>query len=205
MLKKIIGSLFGLILLVLLASAVPQGDSVLLGAAIAPFQLRSVNTSDFQLGKDSAVRGVVVVFTCNHCPMAKLYTQRLNEMTLEFAKQNVAMVAINSMDTLVYEEENFLAMRTKAQLQQYTFPYLYDNEQTVARLFGAEKTPQAFVLWKENDQWIVRYKGAIDSNGEHAEEAIPYVRDAINSLLSGVLPKNPETLSFGCRIYLRNN
>jgi hypothetical protein len=75
--------------------------------------------------------------------------------------------------------------------------------QTVGKDFKAEHTPHAFVIWKENNQWIIKYSGAIDDNGEHPEKANPYIANAVDDLLHGKPVKMPETQSFGCAIFYR--
>jgi len=107
------------------------------------------------------------------------------------------------MDTAVYEEESFDLMRAKAMREKTNFPYLYDVTQSVGKSFGADHTPHAFILWKENEQWIIKYAGAIDDNGEHAELANSYIENALTELLSNKAISNAETASFGCRIYYR--
>jgi peroxiredoxin len=144
----------------------------------------------------------MVIFTCNHCPFAKLYTQRFNELAGKFTPLGVPLLAVNSMDTLVYEEESFSLMKERA--AGLRFPYLQDAAQTVGKAFGAEHTPQAFVIWREKGHWLVKYRGAIDDNGEHPELATPFIANAVSELLAGKPVSVPETESFGCRIFYRN-
>lgn len=157
---------------------------------------RMVSTTDFPDAK-----GFAVVFTCNHCPFAKLYTDRFNDLHDRYVPLGVPFLAINSMDSLIYEEESFDQMKSRA--ANFNFPYLQDASQTVGKSFGAEHTPHAFVVWKEHDRWVVKYSGAIDDNGEHPELATPYIANAINELLAGKPVTLPETVSFGCRIFYR--
>ena len=158
---------------------------------------RMVSTADFPDAK-----GFAVVFTCNHCPFAKLYTQRFNDLHARYAPLGVPLLAINSMNSLIYEEESFELMKSRA--ANFNFPYLQDAAQTVGKSFGAEHTPHAFVIWNENDRWVVKYSGAIDDNGEHPELATPFIANAISELLAGKPVSVPETESFGCRIFYRN-
>ena len=81
--------------------------------------------------------------------------------------------------------------------------YLQDASQSVVKLFGANHTPQAFIIWRENNKWLIKYNGAIDDNGQHPEKAIPYVAQALRQLLAGKPVLQPKTESFGCRIMLR--
>lgn len=153
--------------------------------------------------KSKLVKGYIIVFTCNHCPFAKLYTNRLNELNRIYAKQGVPLLAINSMDSVLYDEESFTLMQQRAKKEGYQFAYLQDASQSVVKLFGANHTPQAFIIWKENNKWVIKYNGAIDDNGQHPEKATPFIAIALNQLLTGKQVSLSKTESFGCRIMLR--
>lgn len=183
----------------------PKGIEPLGTKVISDFKLRNVDNQFLKLSDYSDAKGFVVVFTCNHCPFAKLYPQRLNAMNEKYKALGVPLIAINSMDTLVYEDESFVLMQEKAKTEHLNFPYLYDPKQSVGKNFGAEHTPQAFVIWKEQNHWLVKYSGAIDDNGEHPELAKSFVNEAVEELLQGKAVTTPKTQSFGCRIFYRNN
>ena len=148
-------------------------------------------------------KGYIIMFTCNHCPFAKLYTKRLNELNTKYKASGLPLLAINSMDTAVYKDESFDMMQKKAQSEKINFPYLSDAKQTVGKNFGAKHTPQAFIIWKEENNWVIKYSGSVDDNGEHPEEAIPLLANAADQLLQGKPISKPETESFGCRIFYR--
>ena len=95
-------------------------------------------------------------------------------------------------------------MQRKAKAEKFNFPYLQDADQEVGKMFGAEHTPQAFVIWKENGSYTVKYEGAIDDNGDDAAKATPFVANAVEELLAGKAVSNPRTESFGCRIFYRD-
>jgi peroxiredoxin len=171
---------------------------------ISNFTLKNVDGKLVSLSKYSSAKGFVVVFTCNHCPFAKLYTKRLNDLNTKFNMLGVPLLAINSMDTTVYQEENFAMMRKKAKDEQFNFPYLYDRFQTVGKDFEADRTPHAFVIWKENGLWKIKYSGAIDDNGAEAEKVQnAYVAKVVKELLQGKPVSEPETSSLGCKISYR--
>ena len=174
-----------------------------IGKVISDFNLLNVDGQFVSLKNYPNAKGFIVVFTCNHCPFAKLYPERLNALNQKYYSFDVPLLAINSMDTAVYEEESFALMREKANQEKYNFPYLYDANQTVGKNFNADHTPHAFVIWKSNSQWVVKYAGAIDDNGEHPELAKSFIEIALNELLENKEPSKPETNSFGCRIYYR--
>ncbi len=181
----------------------PSKPTTLVGNVVHDFALKNVDSKMVSLHDFADAKGFIVVFTCNHCPFAKLYSKRFNDLNSKYIAKGVPFLAINSMDTLVYEEESFELMKNKAQHDNFNFPYLYDCMQTVGKDFKAEHTPHAFVIWKENNQWVIKYSGAIDDNGEHPEKANPYIANAVDDLLHGKPVKMPETQSFGCAIFYR--
>ena len=178
-------------------------DSTAIGRDVPSIPLPNVDGRSVSFASFPEAKGFIVVFTCNHCPFAKLYTERLNALQARFAPQDVPLIAINSMDRLVYGEETFALMQARAQEAQFTFPYVQDSAQQAVRAFGAEHTPQAYVVWKEKGKWIIHYSGAIDNNGMEPEKATPFVAHAVDDLLAGRPVAAPVTESFGCRIFLR--
>jgi peroxiredoxin len=175
-----------------------------LGDTIEDFSLQNIDGNYISLKSYPQAKGFIIVFTCNHCPFAKLYSERFNEMAKNYSAQNVPLLAINPMDTVVYEEESFRVMQEKAKVASFTFPYLQDNLQTVAKDFNADHTPHAFVIWKENNQWIIKYTGAIDDNGAESDKVKnPYLTKAVDELLAGIKVQEPETRSIGCAVFYR--
>lgn len=174
-----------------------------IGLVIPDFNLRNVDgkmtsTSDYKNAKR-----FIVIFTCNHCPFAKLYSKRMNDLNKKYSALNIPLIAINSMDTLIYAEESFSKMKLKAKSESFNFPYLQDALQASGKNFGAEHTPTAYVIWKENNQWKIKYKGSINDNGENPLIAKPFVANAVDELLNGQPVTNSEPQSFGCAIFYR--
>jgi peroxiredoxin len=201
---KIIFSFFLTILALITLSFISvEPKKSMLGKEVSNFKLKNVDGKIISLNEYKNAKGFAIMFTCNHCPFAKLYSKRMNQLNKKYAALGVPLLAINSMDTLLYEEETFDQMQLKAKNNQFSFPYLFDETQSVGKQFNAEHTPQVFVIWKENNKWIIKYSGAFDDNGEHPEKAKPFVANAIDDLLRNKQVKNPETQSFGCRIYYR--
>ena len=171
---------------------------------IKNFSLKNVDNKVVSLNNFKDAKGFVIVFTCNKCPMAKLYTNRLNKINDKYKKQGIYLLAINSMDTLVYAEESFKLMQIKAKNDKLTVPYLQDKKQTVAKKFNATHTPQAFIIWKNNNNnYTIKYQGAIDDNASEPEKATNLLTNAIDELVAGKKVTNPKTESFGCRIFYR--
>ncbi len=173
------------------------------GKVIPEFSLLNTDNKFVGLSNFPNAKGFIIVFTCNHCPFAKLYPERLNALNLKYTKLDVPLLAINSMDTVVYVDESFGLMREKAIRENLNFPYLYDASQTVGKSFSADHTPHAFIIWKVNNQWVIKYSGAIDDNGEHPEIASSFIEPALSELLANKEVSKSETASFGCRIYYR--
>ena len=175
------------------------------GLEIQNFTLKSTDGKWVSLSDYPDAKGFIIVFTCNHCPFAKLYPERLNALTTKYQAQGIPLLAISSMDTISYEEDTYLKMVRRAKKEGYNFPYLYDPDQAIAKLFGAEKTPQAFVLWKQKDHFEVNYTGAIDDNGMNPKLVEkPYVQWAVDALLKQQEVSITKTSAVGCQIYFRN-
>jgi peroxiredoxin len=174
--------------------------------AVADFKLLNVNGKYYSLKDDKNAKGYIVVFTCNHCPFAKLYPKRLNKLNNQFSRLHVPLIAISSTDTLAYEADCYNKMRTVSLSEHYNFPYLYDASQSTAKDFGAQKTPHAYVIWKENEKWIIKYNGAIDDNGAEPDKVKQhYVADAVSELLQKKTVATKETISVGCQIKFRKS
>ena len=170
---------------------------------INDFSLRNVDGKYISLKDNEKAKGYIVIFTCNHCPFAKLYPSRINKLQETYAPLGVPVIAINSMDSMLYEEECYRFMQQKSKENNFNFPYLQDASQEVAKDFGAVNTPQAFVIWRDGNRWAIRYKGAIDDNGESPELAKNFIAMAVNDLRANKPVSMPTTESFGCKIFYR--
>ena len=171
---------------------------------IADFNLLNINGKYISLKEYPQAKGFMVVFTSNHCPFATLYPERLNQLNLKYSALNVPLIAISSTDTVSYEEDTYDKMKAKAKAEHFNFPYLYDGAQVVAEDFAAQRTPHAFLIWKENGSYTIKYCGAIDDNGAHANLVQKhYLADAVDELLAGKDVTLKETRSIGCQIYFR--
>jgi len=144
----------------------------------------------------AALDFLVVVFTCNSCPYAVDYEERINAFAkrLQQAGDKVRLIAINS-NTI--PEDSLTAMQRRSQEQQFVFPYLFDESQEVARSFGAVRTPEFFVIDKQRR---IRYMGGMDDASEPAKVNTHYLEDALEALLAGQLVQVAETPPVGCMI-----
>lgn len=139
---------------------------------------------------------VVVVFTCNSCPIANDYENRINDFAKNRAGPNakVALVAIN-VNTI--PDDRLDKMKLRAQKMKYAFPYLYDETQKTARDFGAVYTPEFFVLDKNRK---VVYMGAMDDKNNETEAKVNFLEQAISAVQRGEKLLKGETLARGCMI-----
>lgn len=140
-------------------------------------------------------KAIVVVFTCNHCPVAVQYEDRLVALQKDYEEKGVQVVAINVQDN---EADNLDAMKQRAETKGFNFEYLFDASQESGKAFHAQRTPEVFLLDAERK---IAYKGAIDDNNEDATQVKKqYLRDAIDSVLAGSLPETTTTKAVGCGI-----
>lgn len=137
---------------------------------------------------------VVVVFTCNSCPYAVDYEDRLIAFHKQFASRKVGLVAIN-VNTVT--EDALPAMKKRATAKGFSFPYLYDKSQKIAREFGALFTPEFFVL---NKQRKIVYMGSMDNNPDVKKVSRHYLTDAVEATLAGKKVTTDETIAFGCKV-----
>lgn len=139
-------------------------------------------------------KAVVVVFTCNGCPFAKTYEDRLVELQKDYRDRGVQVVAINVNNRPV---DRLDKMKERAKKKAFNFPYLYDASQKSARDYGAEMTPEVFLL---DGGRKIAYMGAIDNNIEPHRVTKPYLRDAIDAVLAGKAPAVKESKPHGCSV-----
>jgi len=169
-----------------------------IGHRAADFSLPAVDGKEYALTGFAAKPVVVMVFTCNHCPYARAYEDRIIAIQYDYADRGVQLIAVNANDADGYPEDNFDNMVKRAQSRKFNFPYLRDERQRVARLFGAEYTPEAFVLDAQRE---LVYVGRIDDNWQHPDKARSHdLRAALDALLAGQPVENPVTHAIGCTI-----
>jgi peroxiredoxin len=156
--------------------------------------LPGVDDKTHSLEEYHEAKVVVVVFTCNHCPVAKQYTDRLAEFVKKYEKQ-VQVVAISVSH---HGADRLDQMKARAAEKAYPYPYLYDESQQTGRAYGATATPHFFVLDGERR---ISYMGAFDDNIFEPEKAEKrYVIDAVDAVLAGKEPQTKESLQRGCAI-----
>jgi peroxiredoxin len=169
-----------------------------IGETAPDFVLPGIDGKDYSLSSFKDKKVVVVMFSCNHCPYVQAYLPRLIELQARYADQHVQLVAINSNDDKSYPEDGFDNMIKLAREKNFNFPYLRDETQRVARAYGAEYTPEVFVL---NSRHVVRYIGRVDDNWQNPDKVKSHdLRDAIEAVLNHKKIENPVTHAIGCTI-----
>jgi peroxiredoxin len=144
--------------------------------------------------KDTPV--VVVVFTCNSCPYAVDYQDRINALAKKHAGDS-AKVKVVAINVNLIEEDSLAKMQERAKEKGFVFPYLFDESQQIANAYGATRTPEFFVLDAERK---IVYMGAMDDSSDAAKVTKRYVGPAIEAALSGTAPEVKETVAVGCNI-----
>ena len=177
-------------------------DKLKIGDKCPDFNLKSVDDKFYSLNSFSGSKILIIIFSCNHCPYVQAYEDRIKEIQTDYAAKGVKIAAINSNDQTQYEDDSFEGMIERARTKVFNFPYLRDEEQTVAKAFDATHTPEIFVF-DENRR--LAYHGKIDDNWKDEEQVKnTYLRDALDEMLEGREISVPETFSIGCTIKWKN-
>ena len=171
------------------------------GDVATDFKLKNVDGKFVSLADYSKAKGYIVVFTCNHCPYAVAYEDRIIALDKKYASKGYPVIAINPNDPAAQPKDSYQAMQVRAKEKAFSFPYLFDDGQKVYPQYGATKTPHVFVLNKEKGKNVVRYIGAIDNNyADAADVSERYVEAAVDALLAGKEVKQTTTAAIGCSI-----
>jgi len=168
------------------------------GDVATDFNLKGVDGKMHSLAEVKDAKGYVVVFTCNHCPFAVMYEDRLIALEKEFGPKGYHIMAINPNDPEVNAEDSYELMIVRAKEKGFNFPYLFDDGQKIYPQYGATKTPHVFLLDADKK---VQYIGAIDDNARD-EDGVEerYLANAINALDAGKKIEPNFTKAIGCSI-----
>ncbi len=175
-----------------------KADGYGIGDIAADFSLKNIDGKMVSLSDYKDANGFIVIFTCNHCPYAVMYEDRINELNAKYAKQGYPVIAINPNDPEVKPEDSFENMIVRAKEKNFKFPYLLDEGQKIYPQFGATKTPHVFLL---DSKRVVKYIGSIDDSARSAENVEEtFLEDAIISLQMGEEINPSVTKAVGCSI-----
>lgn len=190
-------------LLILFFSSLFVGESTVStgyqpGDKATDFKLKGVDGKTVSMADYKDAKGFIVVFTCNTCPFAVKYENRINDLAKKYKKQGYILLAINPNDPAVQPDDTYELMQAKAKAKKFAFPYLVDEGQKIYPQYGATKTPHVFLLDKN---LVVQYIGAIDDNADDASAVKEkYLENAIAALDKGEAPSPAVTKAIGCTI-----
>lgn len=184
-----------------LFTAFAQETGLKVGDKAADFKLKNIDDKTFSLKDYKKDKGVIVIFTCNHCPYSVAYEDRIIALHNTYAAQGFPVVAINPNDVETVPEDSFDEMKKRAKDKNFTFRYLFDDTQAIAKAYGATRTPHVYLLKNSKKGFEVAYIGAIDNSAKD-EAAITekYVEAAIAALQKGEKPTVDATKAIGCSI-----
>lgn len=172
-----------------------------IGDVVEDFNLENIDGKMVSMSDYKDAKGFIITFTCNTCPFAVAYEDRINDLNKKYSDLGYPVIAIMPNNTDVKPGDNMEAMKVRAKEKDFTFPYLMDKGQKVYPKFGATKTPHVYIVEKTKAGNVVKYIGAIDDNSRDASAVkVKYAEDAIDALLEGKDIEVKETRAIGCGI-----
>jgi hypothetical protein len=151
----------------------------------------------WSLADGGSAPATVIVFTCNHCPYALAWHDRIMDVARDYDERGVRFAAINPNDAERYPRDSYEAMQNRVAADPWPMPYLHDATQEVARAYDAKTTPHVFVL--DGDARL-RYEGAPDGDYDDPGANAALMRGALDAILAGEEPDRPRTKPVGCSI-----
>lgn len=172
-----------------------------IGDIATDFKLENIDGNYVSLSDYKDAKGFIVIFTCNTCPYAVKYEDRIEALNKMYAPKGYPVIAIMPNNTDIKPGDNMQAMKIRAKEKGFTFPYLIDKNQKIYPQYGATKTPHVFVLEKTKQGNKVQYIGAIDNNYKSSKAVTKkYVEDAVNALLENQAVTIKKVPAIGCSI-----
>src|SRR5688572_7483844 len=179
-----------------------------IGSSAPDFSLKGIDNKTYTLASFSKYNILVIIFTCNHCPTAQAYEDRIIQLAKDYTSKNVGIVAISPndpstvrLDELGYTDmsDSFEEMKQRAKQKKFNFPYLYDgNTQTMSKAYGPVVTPHVFIF---DNKRKLRYQGRIDDVEKPSKTPNHFdTRNAIEELLQNKDVTTKTTKVFGCSI-----
>ncbi len=178
-------------------------DGYSVGDYASDFKLKNIDGKIVSMSDYKNAKGFLVIFTCNHCPYAVAYEDRIIALDAKYKKMGVPVIAINPNNPVTQPQDSYKLMKVRAKEKGFTFPYLLDDGQKVFPKFGASRTPHVFLLEKTDKGNLVKYIGAIDDNYQDAASVeTKYVENAVDAMLNGMPIQIETTKAIGCSIKL---
>ncbi len=193
--------LIGFTLLTVMALAVMALAAELpIGETGPAFSLLGTDGKTHSLADLKDKKGVAVIFTCNHCPYAKAFEDRIVKLANIYQPKGIAFVAISSNDPSAYPDDSYENMIQRAKDKKFSFPYLYDSTSEIGQAYGARVTPHVFLLGAD---FKLVYRGRIEDDTEAKKSKNFDMKNAMDALLAGKKIPVAETKAFGCGIKWR--
>ena len=174
-----------------------QATATMVGKLAPGLELPDTDGEVHRLPLPGEAPATVVVWTCNHCPYALGWHDRIVQAARDYQARGVRFLAVNSNDAERYPDDSLDAMRARVEAESWPFPYLHDASQEAARAWAAQVTPHVYVL---DADLRVRYEGAPDSDHLEPSEGAAWLREGLDAVLAGTDPPRPATDPVGCSI-----
>jgi len=172
-----------------------------IGDIATDFKLMNIDGKKVSLSDFKDAKGFIITFTCNTCPYAVLYEDRIEALNKKYVSKGYPVIAIMPNNIVRMPGDNMEAMKTRAKEKGFTFPYLLDEGQKIYPQYGATKTPHIYILQKTKKGNVVKYIGAIDDNYKDATLVnTKYAENAVDALLKGEEVPETKTRAIGCTI-----
>lgn len=187
------------VLAIAMLSLKPIADPITIGSTIpnADIKMKDIGGNEVSFKDAMKKNGLLVMFSCNTCPVVHKYEARTVEICKKALENNIGVILLNSNEAYREKGDSYSDMQQYAKKLGYSWNYVVDNNSTMADAFGATKTPELFLFDKEGK---LSYHGAIDDNSDNAEAAISYMKPAIKNLVDGKKIEPEKTRSVGCSI-----
>ncbi|SRR5690606_19069560 len=198
--KKVFGLFFAMVFVASQIARAQETEGYKIGDIVDDFSLINVDGTTVSLSDYSDQEGVIVVFTCNTCPVAVANEDRINALDKKYKPLGFPVVAVNPNDPGVVPKESAGEMKKRAADKGFTFPYLLDPDHLTTLKFGASRTPHAFIVANTDAGMKLQYIGAIDDDSEGGEPTNKYVENAIAAIKAGQTPTPSFTKAVGCGI-----
>ncbi len=194
------------LLVMLFMNATDRVHTYAVGDKVKDFTLKNIDDKDVTLSKIANAKGIILTFTCNTCPFAVAYEDRIIDLHNKYASKGFPVVAINPNDLSQKPEDSFEAMKKRAKDKKFPFAYLRDEKQDIAKEYGASKTPHIYILKKSGDAFVIEYIGGIDDNAYEPEKVTKrFAEEALEEILAGKKVTNANTKAIGCTIKWKNS
>jgi hypothetical protein len=177
-----------------------EAEGLGVGDSAPPLELPDTGEAMRTLPLPGEAPATVVIWTCNHCPYALAWHERLVDAANDYGPSGVRFLAVNSNDAERYPADSPQAMRERVEREEWPFPYLWDSSQDAAHAWGAQVTPHLFVL---DSDLKLRYEGAPDADHQDPSQGAAWLRDTLDALLAGADPPRERTEPVGCSIKWR--